>query len=448
MNLGMRASLFFGATACVACIVLINSLAILLPENIDRAFFYAFIFFTLLALFGDFYEIQLTRNLGVSGGDAIFCSAVLVGGGALAIPVSFMATLAAEVLLRWHLIKQQSFSQYITRVIFNTSQMILAVAFAALIYELGGGISPLQVKESQIFPAIASFAAFTTLNVTLVGAIISLTSNRNFFSLTVMRLKHLPLQVASLGTLSILMAILWNLTPWAIALALLPMALIHFTLHNYARLRESSAKVIEKMVEMLEKRDPYTGQHSQDVANLTEDVARELKLPEEQIETIRVAAVVHDIGKIAIPESIVNKPGPLTEDEWRLMKTHTTIGADLISNLEMYGPPVVAIVRHEHEHWDGSGYPDGLKGELIPLGARIVAAADVYDALVTDRPYRKAQRKPRAYTPEQAIEIMEIMKEKTLDPKVTDACIAVIRRRIETEKEKSWSSSGRPSSGS
>jgi putative nucleotidyltransferase with HDIG domain len=267
---------------------------------------------------------------------------------------------------------------------------------------------------------------------------VALTSDRKYVDIISRGVKKLPLQTASMGVLAILMAILWILTSshWPVLLAVFPIILVLVSLHSYARLRESSAKVVEKMVDMLEKRDPYTGQHSHDVANLSEDIAREMKLPEEKIETIRVAAVVHDIGKIAIPESIINKPSPLNDDEWRIMKTHTIVGADLISNLEMYGPPVVEIVRHEHEHWDGTGYPDGRKEEMIPLGARIVAAADVYDALITDRPYRKAQGKPRAYTPAQAIEIMEKeMKGRTLDPKVTDACIAVIRRRIEVEEE-------------
>jgi putative nucleotidyltransferase with HDIG domain len=248
------------------------------------------------------------------------------------------------------------------------------------------------------------------------------------------------------------MAILWNLTPshWTILLALLPLILIHFSLHNYMRLRENAVKLIETMVDMLQKRDAYTGQHSRDVANLAEEIAREMKLPEEQIETIRIAAVVHDIGKVAIPDRIVNKPGPLDEEEWQLMKTHTIIGADLIKNLEMYSPQAVAIVRSEHEHWDGTGYPDKLKGEAIPLGARIVEAADVYDALVTERLYRKAQGKPIVYTPAEATKIIKSMEGTVLDPKVADACVRVIERRLQAEPFAltKWSSSGQPSSAS
>jgi putative nucleotidyltransferase with HDIG domain len=207
------------------------------------------------------------------------------------------------------------------------------------------------------------------------------------------------------------------------------------------RLRQNSMKMIQKMVEMLHMRDPYTAEHSRQVSELAQDIARELHLPEEKVETIGIGAVVHDIGKIGIPESIVNKPGPLNEDEWALMKKHPLIGVELLSHLEMYGPDAIAIVRHEHEHWDGSGYPDGLKGELIPIGARIVAAADVYNALVTDRPYRESQGRPRSYTPEQAIKVMESMKETILDPKVVDACVAIVQRRY--VQQPIWSSSSR-----
>ncbi|MBI1742243.1 HD-GYP domain-containing protein [Candidatus Acetothermia bacterium] len=448
MQLSFGARIYLWTVIALGCLIIIYYFAVLAPATIDRSFFIAFIFFTLLAFFGEIQEIELVSGHSLSVATAVSCTAIFLGAVYLALPVRFVATLTAEILLRWGKLKN-SFADFFYRVAFNTSQILISISAASVVFGLTGGSFPLSIQINQIPPAIFSFISYVITNTLLVCGIVAFTSRRSFFSLLQHELKHLHLQLISMGALAILMAILWHLSPWTILLAIIPLALVHFSLSNYSRLRTSSAKVIETMVTMLQKRDPYTGQHSRDVADFAEDIAHEMGLSEEQIETIRTAAVVHDIGKIAIPESIVNKPGPLNDDEWRLMKTHTIIGADLIKNLEMYSAQAVAIVRHEHEHWDGSGYPDGLKGELIPLGARIVAAADVYDALITDRPYRKAQGKPRAYSPGQAIEIIESMREKVLDPKVADACIAVIRRRILAESQKStWSSSGHPSSDS
>jgi putative nucleotidyltransferase with HDIG domain len=121
------------------------------------------------------------------------------------------------------------------------------------------------------------------------------------------------------------------------------------------------------MVKMLHERDPYTAEHSEEVADLAEKIARDLGLPEDQIETIRAAALVHDIGKVGIPDTILNKPGPLDEPEWQLIKKHTLIGFDLLKNLEMYSE-AAQLVKYEHERWDGSGYPEGPEGRTDPPG--------------------------------------------------------------------------------
>ncbi|MBI3660406.1 HD-GYP domain-containing protein [Candidatus Acetothermia bacterium] len=430
-----------------ACLLIYYFTSLIPPSN-DRSFLSALIFFMILAFIAEVYEIELKPGHKTSIGTSIKCAALFLYGIQLSIPVAILGTGFAEILLRWeHLAR--GFWQFFIRVAFNLSQILISIAVGGIVFDFTGGHAPLSSEVANILPAVLAFLGYVTTNTLLVSGIVSLASGRSLISLLQVKLKNLHFQVASMGSLAILMALLWHLSPWTILFAIVPLALIHFSLNNYARLRQGSAKVIETMVNMLHKRDPYTGQHSRDVANFAEDIAREMRIPEEQIETIRTAAIVHDIGKIAIPEAIVNKPGPLNDDEWRLMKTHTIVGADLISGLEMYSPQAVAIVRYEHEHWDGSGYPDRLKGELIPLGARIVAAADVYDALITDRPYRKAKGLPRAYTPAQALEVISSMKETVLDPKVADACIAVIRRRILAEAQKStWSSSGHPSSDS
>jgi HD-GYP domain-containing protein (c-di-GMP phosphodiesterase class II) len=205
-------------------------------------------------------------------------------------------------------------------------------------------------------------------------------------------------------------------------LAIVPLVLVHVSFRSYLRLQTETRKTFEKISRILDERDHYTAVHSSEVAELAVKIGQEMGLPQGEIEKIDIAARVHDIGKIAVPDAILLKPAPLTEEEWEVMKRHPLISAELIEGLEIY-KPVADAVRHEHERWDGSGYPDGLKGEEIPLLARIIAAADIYNALVTRRPYRKALPN------EQAVETIRNMRGRDLDPTVTDTLLRVIASR-------------------
>ena len=151
----------------------------------------------------------------------------------------------------------------------------------------------------------------------------------------------------------------------------------------------------EVMLRMLAERDPALGDHGSDVADLAEEVARDLGLAPEIVEHVRLAAELHDVGKIAIPDRILNKRGPLDDSEWLFMRRHTLIGERIIAASPAMAP-AAAMVRSSHERWDGAGYPDGLAGERIPLGARIVAVCDAYDAMTKDRAYRAGMDSERA----------------------------------------------------
>jgi diguanylate cyclase (GGDEF)-like protein/putative nucleotidyltransferase with HDIG domain len=146
---------------------------------------------------------------------------------------------------------------------------------------------------------------------------------------------------------------------------------------------------IAGLAEALLERDRYTGEHSEHVAELATHVARAAGLDEREIERVRGAALLHDIGKVGIPDDVLRKGSDLTEPEWRTMREHPVIGERIVRTIPGLGP-VARIVRHEHERWDGAGYPDGLSGGEIPIGARIVLACDAYHAMTSDRPYREA----------------------------------------------------------
>jgi diguanylate cyclase (GGDEF)-like protein len=171
------------------------------------------------------------------------------------------------------------------------------------------------------------------------------------------------------------------------------------------------------LVRALAERNPDLSAHMQDVAGLSERVARRLGLPEDEVATVRHAAELHDVGKVAIPDEILSKPGPLTEEEFEFIRSHTLIGERIISAAPAL-TDVARLVRSSHERWDGRGYPDALSGEAIPLGSRVVFVADSFDAMTSDRPYST----PRS--PEQAMRELRSCAGTQFDPVVVEAFCA------------------------
>jgi putative two-component system response regulator len=183
-----------------------------------------------------------------------------------------------------------------------------------------------------------------------------------------------------------------------------------------------SIATLEALVNALEAKDPYLRGHSARVADLSAMVAAQLGISDEQIEAVRTGGRLHDIGKIGIREEILNKQGPLTKEEFEHVKQHVTVGSQILAPLVHLGE-VIGFVRSHHERWDGTGYPDRLRAEQIPLGARIIGAVEIYDALTTARPYQ--ERMP----PELAVERVRDLIGTVIDPAVHGALEAVVSQR-------------------
>jgi putative nucleotidyltransferase with HDIG domain len=181
---------------------------------------------------------------------------------------------------------------------------------------------------------------------------------------------------------------------------------------------------IEAFTSAIDARDPYTARHSWTVAEISELVARQMGLSNEFTFLVHIAGHLHDIGKIGIPDSILLKPGRLSDDEIRIIRMHPEIGADIVSRVEELAPVVEMILGH-HERWDGSGYPYGLSGNDIPTGARIIAVADSFDAMMSDRTYRP----PRDL--EASRKEIEDGAATLYDPEVVDAFLHIDVYKIE-----------------
>ncbi len=188
------------------------------------------------------------------------------------------------------------------------------------------------------------------------------------------------------------------------------------------KLERISVATLEALVNALEAKDPYMRGHSARVADLSATIAHQLGLPEDQVEAVRVAGRLHDIGKIGTRESVLNKQGTLTPEEFEHVKQHVVIGSQILAPLAHLGN-IMPAVRGHHERWDGTGYPDGLRGDEIPLAARIIGAAEVFDALSTSRAYQEKM------TAEQAVARLADLSGSVVDPRVYEALAAVVARR-------------------
>jgi putative two-component system response regulator len=188
-----------------------------------------------------------------------------------------------------------------------------------------------------------------------------------------------------------------------------------------AELSASRREALETLAKLAEFRDYDTGQHTTRVGDLSASIALQLGNDSDFVEALRLAAPLHDLGKIALPEAILFKPGKLDHDETQTMRQHTLVGGQVFSGVES---PLMILCReialHHHERWDGTGYPDEISGESIPLAARIVAVADVYDALVQERPYKQA------WSHEDALAEITAQSGKQFDPEIVEAFVALM----------------------
>jgi putative nucleotidyltransferase with HDIG domain len=183
--------------------------------------------------------------------------------------------------------------------------------------------------------------------------------------------------------------------------------------------QELFLETIRTLAAAIDAKDPYTRGHSERVSSYSMAIARHLDLEQDEVFRIRIAAILHDVGKLGVRDSILNKPGGLSEDEYRIMRRHPDIGAQIMTPIRML-KDIIPGIRNHHETWDGNGYPDGLAGDEIPLVARIIGAADTFDAMTTNRPYQRAM--PLDYV----LDKMRGMSGSRFDPQIVDALLAAV----------------------
>jgi putative nucleotidyltransferase with HDIG domain len=322
------------------------------------------------------------------------------------------------------------------RVAFNFAEPVISVlAASAVFYKLYGG-QPLDIAPATnlgviALPALAMASAYFLLNSGLNAVAVSSESDLSPYRVWRTHFVWLSLNYFGGASVAVLLAIYWpNLSPAAFGVVG-PLVVIFWISFKTTMARADDANkhltalnklylsTVETLAMAIDAKDQITHGHIRRVQTYATGLARALGVADAKvIRAIEAAALLHDMGKLAVPEHILNKPGKLTASEYDRMKLHASVGAQILSAID-FPYPVVPIVRHHHENWDGTGYPDGLRGTDIPLGARIMAVVDCYDALTSDRPYRPA------LSDEEALAIVEARKGTMYDPIVTDAFVKV-----------------------
>jgi putative nucleotidyltransferase with HDIG domain len=323
----------------------------------------------------------------------------------------------------------------VSRVSFNIACLAISTWVAATVYQLVAPTFPLGASAAEALRLLASMVLFGalhfTLNSGLVAAAVAFEQRASFAA--IWREHFSNLWISSFGGTfaAMLMIVLasQNALQALILVTPLPVVLYVALRHALGRAKDridhlgSMNRVyvatIEALAQAVDAKDQVTHDHVRRVQQNSLRLAERLGVSDQkELQALQAAGLLHDVGKIGIPEHILNKPGKLTTAEFEVMKRHPAIGADILSVIG-FPYPLIPIVRHHHESWDGTGYPDGLAGEQIPIGARILQVVDCFDALTSDRPYRAAM------TTEEALKIVADRSGTMYDPRVVSALLAL-----------------------
>jgi putative nucleotidyltransferase with HDIG domain len=355
-----------------------------------------------IGLYGEQVEITIS--------DSIKFAAVLLYPAPVAILGIFIGTLLGEVPAKRGWFKK----------VFNISAMTLTWSVVACFY--------LVLRQPQIdffgslqniFALIVSGLAGFGINSVLVSLVIGLAAHLPFRYVWSRNYRQVIWHDLSMVPLGAFLAVLWRFNPISVVLAGLPLLVVRDAYKTANELQRQTFDALRALVRVIDERDQHTFDHSERVSNYARMIASALDLPQEEIEVIAPAALLHDLGKVGMADDILFNPKRLDLDERKSAEQHAEIGGELLSRFPLFEKGAV-LVRHHHERYDGTGYPDGLKGETIPIGARIISIADAYQAMTEERPYRPA------LSQREAIARLIEGSGSQFDPRVVQAFLTVL----------------------
>ena len=373
-------------------------------------------FFIILCTIAEFTPVKLPVGGDVTIGFPIDFVVILVYGPATAIIVTSFGVFIGEIIegkTRWY------------KIVFNMAQYTLSAGIAGMVYQELGGVVGAVNLTNYIVPAAICAIIYFLINSNLFMIVVSLAEEIPILSVWKKRIKGTIATYIALVPMGFVMAMVYvSIGIWGIILFFFPLILARRSFELYTKMRKVYLETIRALAAAIDAKDPYTKGHSERVAATAVALAQELNLSDRDIENIEYTALLHDIGKIGIADSILGKKDSLTSQEFDKIKEHTIMGANIIEPVDFLKNSYRAIYHH-HEKYNGEGYPDGIKSEDIPILARIIAVADAYDAMSSDRPYRKKLDKDK---------ILKELKDQSgeqFDPEVVKVLISVLDRERE-----------------
>jgi diguanylate cyclase (GGDEF)-like protein/putative nucleotidyltransferase with HDIG domain len=421
--MSIRARLFIGATAALGVWALVHALWHWQSVDLTR-----FACYLLIAVLASGLKIQLP---GIDGTMSVNFLFILLSLLELNLPETLVIGCTATLAQCLFGTRQKVVP---IKIVFNVfSMMANAIVLSYFTYHdfqgmLGTGTLPLLVVTALIFFVANTVPVAVIISITEGKPVHKVWAECHFWSFpfymagaaVVFAVGVVSQHVGWQTSLLVLPLIYWVYRSYHLYLAKLEAEKkqVEIEKHHAEEVASLHLRTIESLALAIEAKDHTSHKHLQRVRVFAVEVAKDLGFPEEEIEALRAAALLHDIGKLAIPEHIINKPGHLTPEEFEKMKIHTLVGAEILQRVA-FPYPVAPIVRSHHERWDGTGYPDGLKGEQIPAGARVLAAVDCLDALASHRQYRNAM------SLDAAMEKIASMSGSAFDPRIVE----VLQRR-------------------
>ncbi len=385
-------------------------------HDVVKADMQNFIIFSVFSVITECLPVSLPSGGGVTVGFAVVLAAILLFGTSFAVWIAFLGVFITKAFL--------SKKIPLDKIAFNSGMFAIMAGVSGLIYERLGGIPGDLTPSfsSNIFTIIITVLSYYLINVSLVAIVLTLDKGLSPYRVWIKNLKWSAPNYLALASVGILIAYVYNsLGIIGIFLLLIPLIIIRNSFKLYVDMRRVYLDTIQALAAAIEAKDPYTRGHSERVAQYAVAIARELDLPEEEIDTIHYAALLHDIGKIGISENILNKPSTLSEEEFEKIKSHPVIGSTIVGRVNFLSK-ASDLIRYHHERANGSGYPEGLISGQIPRGAEILAVTDVFDALSSDRPYRKA------WEMEELVNKLIIDSGREFNPEVVESLIRVLKK--------------------
>ena len=373
-------------------------------------------FFIVLSIIAEFMPVDLPVGGRVTIGFPIDFVVILIYGPLFAICVTFMGEILGDIFNRktiWY------------KTLFNASQYALSAGVAGIVYQKLGGVVGLVNISNYIIPAAICAISYFLINSNLFMIVVSLSEEVSILSVWKNRIKGAIATYIALAPIGFIMALVYtSIGVWGIILFFFPLFLARRSFELYTKMRKMYLETIRALAAAIDAKDPYTKGHSERVAKIAVVLATELNLPDRDIEDIEYTALLHDIGKIGIDDMILGKSSKLSNEEFKKIKEHPIVGAKIIEPIDFLKNSYWAIYHH-HEKYNGKGYPDGIKSEDIPILARIIAVADAYDAMGSDRPYRKKLNKDKI------LKELNDQSGKQFDPEVVKALFLILDRERE-----------------